>query len=151
MPRRVPFDETYRDLSYRWLNDPEIARMTRVPPTTPESQAAWFETLPGRTDYAVWGIEEDGVPVGALGLKHIGVDEGAEYFMYIGERDYWGRGIAQWAFDEIRAEARARGLAHLVGIIGKDNPRSLTAHLRVGFAIEREDDTAYYVAVPVDA
>jgi RimJ/RimL family protein N-acetyltransferase len=147
--RRVPFDERYRDLSFGWLSDPEIARLTRVPPMTRESQAVWFAGLPARTDYAIWGIECDGVPIGAFGLKLIGVDEGAEYFMYIGDPAYWGRGIARWSFDEVYEQARARGLKYLYGIVGKDNPRSLAVDLRHGFEIRREDDTAFYIALPI--
>ncbi len=148
-PRRVPFDDTFRELSLAWLADSEMARLTRVGEVDPVSQADWFAGLADRVDYAIWGISFDGVPVGALGLKHIGIDEGAEYFMYIGDPAYWGRGIAQWAFDEIYAESRQRGLRYIYGIVGKDNPRSLHVDLRHGFQIREEREDEWFIACPV--
>lgn len=139
--RRVPFDETYLNASYEWLQDPEMARLTMSAAMTREQQRAWYDTLAGRTDYAIWGIEHDGVPVGVMGLKHLGSDDGgAEYFMYLGDQSVWGKGIARWATDEILAEARSRGLTYVYGLVGKHNDRSLSVHTHLGFEIDGERD-----------
>ncbi len=148
-PRRVPFEERYLELSYGWLTDPDLARLTMTNAVTPEAQRDWWRELPHRDDYAVWGIEYDGVPVGVMGIKHIGVNDGAEYFMYIGDRAYWGRGIATWAFAEVVAEVRARGLRYLYGVIGKHNERSLAVHTREGFAVTGETATEWLVTYPL--
>jgi RimJ/RimL family protein N-acetyltransferase len=148
-PRRVPFEEQYLHLSYEWLNDPEMARLTMTAAVTPEAQREWWAGLPHRSDYAVWGIEYDGVPVGVMGVKHIGVNDGAEYFMYIGDRAYWGRGIAAWAFREVVAEVRSRGLSKLYGVIGKHNARSLAVHVREGFRVTGETDVEWLVSYDV--
>lgn len=145
--RRVAFDETFLDRSLVWLADPETARLTMTEPVTPESQHRWYDDLAGRTDYAVWGIAEDGVPIGAMGLKHIGDRDGAEYFMYIGERDRRGRGVATWAFAEICAEVRSRGLSYLYGVIGKHNEHSLAVHVRQGLVVVGETDTEWLLAL----
>jgi RimJ/RimL family protein N-acetyltransferase len=142
-PRRVPFDETYLDRSYDWLTDPELARLTMSGAVTREGQRRWYDGLSGRDDYAVWGVEYDGVPVGVMGLKHLGEDDGGEYFFYVGDRSYWGRGIAAWAFREICAVARERGLAYLWGMVGKHNERSLGVHTREGFVVVGETETEY--------
>lgn len=144
--RRVPFDDEFLRLSFGWLTDDEMQNLTMSPAVTPESQRAWWESLADRPDYAVWGIEYDGVPVGAMGIKRIGEDDGAEYFMYLGERSYWGRGIASWAFAEICDEVRSRGLRKLYGRIGKHNDRSLAVHLREGFEVVGEDGPVWLVA-----
>lgn len=139
--RRVPFDETYLDASYEWLQDPEMARLTMSPATTREQQRAWYDSLADRSDYAIWGIEHDGRPVGVMGLKHLDADDGgAEYFMYLGDTSVWGQGIARWATAEILAEGRARGLTYVYGLVGKHNDRSLAVHTHLGFAIEGERD-----------
>jgi RimJ/RimL family protein N-acetyltransferase len=148
-PRRVPFDETYLDLSYGWLTDPDMASRTMTAPVTREAQRAWWESLPGRADYAVWGIAYDGVPIGVMGIKRIGADDGAEYFMYLGARAYWGHGVASWAFAEIVAEVRARGLKRLYGQIGKHNERSLGVHLREGFEVVGETEDRWLLAYTV--
>lgn len=144
--RRVPFDETYLDASYGWLQDPEMARLTMSPAMTREQQRAWYDGLAGRADYAIWGIEYDGAPVGVMGLKHLDRDDGgAEYFMYLGEQSVWGKGIARWATDEILAEARSRGLTYVYGLVGKHNDRSLSVHTHLGFVVEGEEDGKWLV------
>jgi RimJ/RimL family protein N-acetyltransferase len=148
-PARVTFDETYLALSRQWLRDPEIQRLARAEPVDEEAQRRWYDGLPGRADYAIWGIAYDGVPVGAIGLKHIGVDDGAIWFTYVGERAYWGRGIAPWAVAEMFAEARARGLSRLFAVVGKDNPRSLKMNLNGGFAVARDDGDSWWVVADV--
>ena len=143
--RRMPFDETYLDASYEWLRDPGMSRLLMSQAVTREQQREWYDGLAGRTDYAIWGVEYDGVPVGVMGLKHLGEDDGGEYFFYIGDRSYWGRGIASWAFSEICDAARERGLAYIWGLIGKHNDRSLAVHTREGMKVVAETETEYRV------
>jgi RimJ/RimL family protein N-acetyltransferase len=144
--RRVTFDESYLDCSYQWLSDPVIAELIMSAPVSREAQRAWWNRLPDRDDYAIWGIECDGLPVGVMGLKDIGVDDGAEYFIYIGERDFWGRGLAAWGVEEVAEEIRTRGYARVYGRIGKHNERSLAAHTRLGFEIVRDDGDTWWLA-----
>jgi RimJ/RimL family protein N-acetyltransferase len=148
---RVPLDESWLPLTARWLSDPEVARLTMAAPVTPDGQRAWFESLAGRTDYAIWGMVHDGVPVGVMGIKRIGADDGAEYFLYIGERDHWGRGIGAWAFGEVVDEVRSRGLRKVFGVIGKHNDRSLAVHLGLGFEVTGETDVAWLVTYDLAA
>ncbi|MDT7537954.1 MAG: hypothetical protein QOI82_1539 [Actinomycetota bacterium] len=149
VPRRVPFDETFLDRSFDWLSDPELAELIMAPTLSRESQRAWWEGLPTRHDYAIWGIEYEGAPIGVMGLKDVGVEDGAEYFMYIGERSYWGRGIAAWAMNEIVEEVRARGLSQVFGVIGKHNTRSRAVHEKLGFRAIAEEETTVRFVYPV--
>ena len=68
--------------------------------------------------------------------------------MYLGERDYWGRGVGQWATAEIVAEAARRDLRWVYGRIGKHNDRSLAVHQRLGFRILRDDGDTYWLGLP---
>ena len=120
-----PFDEGFLEKSWRWLQDPEIQRLTMTPSFNREQQRRWFESLPQMKDYSLWGMRCDEAPIGALGLKHI--DHGrAEYWGYIGERAYWGLGLGgemmRFVFGEagkmrLRADASrwmAAGLGRLL-------------------------------------
>lgn len=147
--QRVPFDESWLPVTATWLADEELARMTMSGQFTVERQRAWFAGLPGRTDYAVWGIEHDGGKAGVMGIKDIGIDDGAEYFMYLGDRAFWGRRIAEWAFHEIVEEVRSRGLKWIYGRVAKDNERSLAVDLRHGFEIVRDDGDSWWIACQV--
>jgi RimJ/RimL family protein N-acetyltransferase len=148
--RQVPFDEEFLDLSYGWLHDDEIARLTLAQPFSREAQRAWWEGLPGRTDYVIWGVECDGVKIGAFGFKDLGKDEGGEGFVYIGRPEYWGKGVAPWMYDRLLAELRARGLTYLYGTIAKSNVRSLDVHQRLGVRIAKDLGDAWWVIGDVD-
>src|ERR1039458_5575021 len=87
----VEYDRRFLLASRRWLRDPEMAALTITPPFTDEEQERWFLSLPSKTNYAVWGVEFNGEPVGVVGLKGIMIDE-AEYFGYLGEKQAWGAG-----------------------------------------------------------
>lgn len=140
-PRRVPFDESWLDTTAVWLADEELSALIKSGPVDQERQREWYASLAGRGDYAIWGIEHDGERVGVMGLKHLDAgDGGAEYFMYLGETRVWGRGIGRWATEEILAEARARGLTHVYGLVGKHNDRSLSVHTHLGFTVDGERD-----------
>lgn len=138
--QRVPFDEEFRKRSAVWLSDAELVWLIRAAPTfDPAVQEQWYASLPDRDDYAIWGIACATRPVGVMGIKHIGVDDGAEYFMYLGERDHWRVGIGRWALAEIRAEVASRGLRWVHGRIGTHNERSQRAHLALGFEVVGQD------------
>ena len=138
--RLVPFDETYLDRSHGWLSDPEIAHLTRTPAVGRAAQQAWFDELGSRHDYWVQGIECDGNPAGAVGLRRITADN-CEFFIYLGEREYWGRGVFRQVLPAVLAEARRRGLSQVTSKIGEDNTRSIRAHEALGWVRSgREDD-----------
>lgn len=149
-PRRVPFDETYLEASYQWLQDPELTNLAMAATPSRESQRQWYDGLIGRTDYRVWGIEVDGRPVGAMGLKHIDVVAAdAEYFMYLGRPSDWGQGIGRWATEEICRVARDLGLTQVHGYIGTHNERSLKVHTHLGFQVVGLEGDRYKVVLPV--
>jgi RimJ/RimL family protein N-acetyltransferase len=138
--RLVPFDENYLDRSFGWLSDPEIAHLTRTPAVERAAQRTWFDELGLRQDYWVRGIECEGNPAGAVGLRRITADD-AEFFIYLGEREYWGRGVFRQVLPEVLAEARRRGLSRVTSKIGEDNTRSIRAHEALGWVpIGRGDD-----------
>ncbi|HEU0132117.1 MAG TPA: GNAT family N-acetyltransferase [Mycobacteriales bacterium] len=139
--RRVPFDETWLDTTAGWLADESFAALIEAGSFDPERQRAWYDSLAGRTDYVVWGIEHDGRRVGVMGLKHLDAgDGGAEYFMYLGDRSAWGHGIGRWATEEILAEGRARGLEYVYGLVGTHNHHSREVHEHLGFEVVAEED-----------
>jgi RimJ/RimL family protein N-acetyltransferase len=148
--RRVPFDEAYLERSAVWLQDRELQDLIRSADFDPEQQRAWYDGLSARTDYAVWGIECDGRPVGMMNIKRIGVDDGAVYQMYIGERDFWGVGIGTWALREVQQEIKARGLRWVYGRIAEHNTRSQAAHFAMGMRRVAQDGDEILVAIGVD-
>ena len=103
-----------------------------TPDFTREEQSRWFARLPERSDYLIWGMSCDGIPVGALGLKNIARGE-AEYWGYIGDRGYWGAGLGGEMMRFICNQAQELGLGELYLKVHRDNAQAMRLYHKVGF------------------
>jgi len=139
-PEEVAYDERFLEASWHWLNDPETASLIMSGPMTRDSQRAWFESLPARTDYVLWGVAVADIPIGAFGLKNVESSE-AEYWGFIGDGAFRGRGIGRWMLSRAIAHARSRGLSRLYLNVRIDNIRALALYRSTGFVeTSRTDD-----------
>lgn len=129
----VPYSREYLDLSWSWLQDAEIKRLTMTPDFTREDQLRFFESLPLRPDYRLWGVEADGRSIGVAGLKNVCASR-AEYWGYIGEKTYWGKRIGEHIMQSIENIAFEMGLTHLDLRVWKDNNRAIALYLRMGYS-----------------
>lgn len=113
------------------------------PEFTREQQQAWFDNLPGREDYLIWGLRVDGHSIGVFGLKHIENDE-AEYWGYIGEKEYWGKKLGRQIMDAALEKARGLGVTRLYLRVHSENPRAIALYSRFGFVeYTRSDDVIF--------
>jgi RimJ/RimL family protein N-acetyltransferase len=99
------FSMEYVEKSWEWLNDSEIRQLTDTLVFTKEDQLVWYESLPTKKDYRVWGISITGEKIGVVGLKKITKDS-AEFFTYIGEKKYWGKGLGVQILSFAEEQAR---------------------------------------------
>jgi RimJ/RimL family protein N-acetyltransferase len=134
----VPYNERFLEKSWQWLNDPEIKRLTMTPDFTREGQRQWFARLPERTDYRIWGVLDDGTPIGAVGLKHLTATD-AEYWGYIGEPRYWGAGRGSRMVAFVIDQARALKLGEIYLYVDRENARAVRLYERSGFLTVSED------------
>ena len=130
----VDFDSNFLALSWKWLNDPEIRILTSTPEITLEGQLKWFNGLNVRTDYKVWGMSCDGTKIGVAGLKKI-TESDAEYFGYIGVKEFWNKGLSSAIFSFILDYARMTGIGRLWLTVSKENKRAINAYQKAGFKI----------------
>lgn len=135
----VSYSREFLAKSWEWLNDAEIKALTRTPDFTKEQQEAFFDSLSLRADYLIWGIALAGQPIGACGLKHITESE-AEYWGYIGEKPYWGRGLGRQLIEHCEGIARTKGLKALYLHVGADNLRARRLYEKCGFL---EEEASY--------
>lgn len=129
----VLFDEIYLQKSWCWLNDKEIKKLTNTPDFTRQQQRIFFDSLP-RHDYRVWGMEFNSIPIGVVGLKKITISN-AEYFGYIGEKEFWGKGIFSKILQLIKVEANALGIDFIYLNVCSDNQQAFRAYQREGFVV----------------
>jgi RimJ/RimL family protein N-acetyltransferase len=131
------------------MNDPEVRHYSRNEwPLSIEDIKKWFEpsSTEGVKDFVVLIIyhKEDKRPIGNVGLNNINwLSRNANVFWSIGEKEYWGRGIAteasklltNYGFNELN-------LHKISARIFTPNKRSLKLAEKIGFkkeAILKED------------
>ena len=138
------FDETMLSLTSRWLSDPELRLLTQSPSIDREQQMAWFKGLEARKDYAIWTVVEAGTAIGVMGFKHIDQDS-AEYFGYIGEQLWGGRGLGKQLMDSAFAIAAARGWRTISLHVLADNFIAVNLYFDKGFRIVSASDGIFYM------
>lgn len=134
----VPYDEKFLEKSWEWLNDPELMKLTLTKPFTREQQSEFYSSLASRDDYKIWGIRLGGEKIGAVGLKKIAHGESAEYFGYIGDKSYWGKGVSSYMFGFIVSFAKEQKLKRIYLEVSKSNDRAVSSYRKNGFS-ECED------------
>jgi len=134
----VPYTIECLKKSQVWLSDPEIRELTLASPLTEEGQQRFFQSLPTRTDYAIWGVSlSHGGLIGAAGLKnHQGTI--AEYWGYIGERTFWGQGLGRAMLEATERKAREMGFTELHLKVVPFNQRAIGLYLKSGYVLDAE-------------
>jgi len=132
------YNEEFLKLSWLWLNDPEIRNLTNTTALTKESQLKWFEGLKEKKDYKIWGISVNNIPIGACGLKKITALD-TEYWGYIGEKEFWGKGIGKVIMLLMEEEALKLNIKSIWLQVTKENIRALKLYIKQGYLIEKED------------
>ncbi len=143
MASLVEYDREFLFKSWIWLNDPEIKALTLTPDFSKEEQLAFYSNLRCRKDYWIRGIIENDLPIGAMGLKNITAQK-AEYWGYIGDKSYWGRGIGAFMLSEAISQGKILKLAQLHLIVGNENVRAKTLYLKEGFQLLETGKTEKY-------
>ncbi len=137
--RLVDFSKVFFDNSWNWLNDPEIKKMTATPDFTKEDQLKWFNSLPSKQDYLIWGVAFDHTPIGVCGLKNI-TDMDCEYWGYIGNKEYWGRGVGRGIMHDLEEIARSLAVKSIWLRVLIENERAVTLYKKMGYNIERQEE-----------
>lgn len=145
----VDYTRDFLEKSWVWLNDPEIKRITNTPDFSKEEQERWFEKLNQEKRYKIWGISYDGINIGAFGIKNIENGIG-EYWGYIGEKEYWGKGIGRLVVREAITYARRFGLHRLYLRVMKINNRAIRLYQRMNFVVTKEDGISYIMETEID-
>ena len=132
----VPYDTRILDLSWSWLNDPEIKALTMAPEFTREQQMDFYKSLGARRQYHIWGIEFVGRgPIGAAGLKNPR-GKAIEYWGYIGDKRYWGKNVGKQILSLLQAKALQLGFGELDLKVSRMNLRAISLYQKCGFVVD---------------
>ena len=139
----VNYTKDILEQSWNWLNDPEIKYLTETPDFTKEEQLKWYESLESNNNYFIKGILLDNKSIGVVGLKKIDRKlKKAEYFGYIGEKEFWNKGFSSQIFQYILIKAKNElELEELYLYVLKENTRAIKSYIKAGFNIKNQDDS----------
>ena len=110
----------------------KIKKLTNTPDFTKENQLTWFSSLKSKKDYFIQGILYNNIPVGVMGLKNI-TQVQAEYWGYIGEIDFWGKGIGSTMMDVAIQKAKELNLEKIYLTVLEDNFRAKNLYKKFNF------------------
>ena len=137
-----PLQEQDAYTSVQWRNDPEVFKYTGNTydhKITIEAELGWIrKVIVNPNDYRC-AILVDGVYVGNIYLTDID-EETAEYHIFIGNKGYWGKGVAKqascllldYAFNTLNIKT-----VHLR--VRKENTVAVKLYEKLGFCIEKEE------------
>jgi RimJ/RimL family protein N-acetyltransferase len=128
----VSYDKDFLNLSWIWLNDPEIKKLTNTPDFTRESQKIWFDTINLIENYLIWGIEFQNIKIGVCGLKNITIYD-CEYWGFIGEKAFWNKGVGTMILKEIVRISKDKGLKSIWLKVISTNHIAINFYQKFGF------------------
>lgn len=100
-----------------------------------DAQAAWFASLPHRTDYKIWGLKSSNEWIGACGLKNIDYGRrSAEYWGYIYPLDFRSKGLGQEMFHFLTSKAAEMKIKRFWLRVSSQNKSAIMAYMRWGFS-----------------
>ena len=103
-----PLEENDANTSVKWRNDPEIWSHTAFSATknvSVDDELKWIRTVIADASCRRFAILADDKYIGNIYLTNIAAGE-AEYSIFIGEKSYWGKGVARKASEQIIDYAR---------------------------------------------
>jgi diamine N-acetyltransferase len=131
------------DVSYKWRNNPEIWKYTGSRSNqliTIEIERDWLSRVLQKTNQRRFAIcvNEESHYVGNVQLTDIEEDK-AQFHIFIGDRKYWGRGIASkatrllliYGFETLR-------LHEIYLYVHKDNIAAIKLYQKCGFNYQSE-------------
>lgn len=138
--RRLERNDAYA--SYNWRNDPEVFKYTGMVydhAITLEMELQWIERVIKNDDEYRCAIIADGCYVGNIYLTNID-DEKAEYHIFIGDKSYWGKGVAKKASIEIlRYGFEYLNLKKIVLEVRPQNSTAIRLYDKLGFTTKGEN------------
>lgn len=138
-----PLREEDAYTSVKWRNDPEVFKYTGNTydhEILLETELEWVRRVIANPNEYRCAIEADGVYVGNIYLLNLNSEEG-EYNIFIGNKDYWGKGIAKRASQLIIEDGFNKFNLNKITLgVRIANERAHNLYLNLGFKEVSRDD-----------
>lgn len=143
MIQLLPLHENQAPCFHRWFSDPEVIAYSLTAfqeLTTLPLVSAWLTaTLQDQRSLSLGVyVVETGELIGYAGIVGISqVNRAGEYFILLGNKHYWGRGIGTAVTRQVVARGfRELQLNRIMLTVSVPNQGGVNAYLRAGFQVE---------------
>jgi RimJ/RimL family protein N-acetyltransferase/glycosyltransferase involved in cell wall biosynthesis len=131
-------------ISWKWRNDPKIWELTGSKPKhkiTHEIEHDWIQKAIADQTTRRFAILVDDVYVGNIQLTDIIEYDTAQYHVFIGDRNYWGKGVAKLATYQILYYAKVvLELKNIFLNVRKENLSAIKVYEKNGFKTVNEKE-----------
>ena len=143
MVKLAPLQPEHAAHFYTWLRDPEVIEYSlsafqRM--KTKEQIDQWFAATLQQANTLNLGIylEETNALIGYAGLSGISVtNQSGEYFIFIGEKAWWGKGVGTAVTKQVVHLAfTSHQLNRVMLTVSESNTGGLKAYTKAGFVVE---------------
>lgn len=145
-----PLQEQDAFTSVQWRNDPEVFKYTGNTydhEITIESELSWIRRVISNPNEYRCAIIVDDKYVGNIYLTDI-CEGHATYHIFIGDRGYWGKGVAYEASRQIIDYGfKELKLDKIVLEVRKQNERAVKLYLSLGFTPVGNDEDWIYMEI----
>ena len=149
--RPLKIEDAYT--SVKWRNDSSVFQYTGNTynhEITIESELAWIERVINKKEDYRCAIEVNGTYVGNIYLTDIHDGE-AEYHIFIGDKAYWGKGVAKEASKQILTYAKEKLNLHAVILeVRRENVRAIELYKAVGFQFIKAEGDKWIMRVDIN-
>ena len=130
-------------ISWKWRNDREVWEHTGSRPdivVTEEIEKQWILDKLKELNSVRFAIDVDDVYVGNIQLTNIIEKKTAEYHVFIGDKSYWGKGVASLATAQIiRYAKNVINLQSLYLSVRQENNSAIRVYEKSGFVKINDD------------
>jgi len=138
-----PLEEKDAYISYKWRNDPEIWKFTGNKPDkviTQEIELNWIKNVLRESNSFRFAICVDDKYIGNIQITNVIEKKSGEYHVFIGEKSYWGKGIATLAtFQLIRFAKNGLNLKELFLYVKPENKVAIRVYEKCSFRKENDE------------
>jgi RimJ/RimL family protein N-acetyltransferase len=151
----LPLEKKFLDIVSKWNYDPEVSLyFSKRPPLSPNQQLLWLNKTLQDSSKKKFIImhQEAKKPVGLVSLMNINLNEKqAEFGITIGEKQYWGTGVAAAASNMMMHDAfQIMQLQRLYLNVFENNSRAIHFFSSLGFektGLSKTDDEGNVIIV----
>lgn len=133
-----PLQLSDASISYKWRNDTEIWKYTGNKPNivvTEKVEQHWISKKLLERNSKRFAIEVDDLYVGNVQLTNIS-DKDAEFHIFIGNKDYWGKGIAYNAILQLLRYAKNNlNIKKVYLNVNPEHKSAIYLYKKVGFQV----------------